>query len=151
MSHLISGKSPQSVPAGLLGTQTARVSVGFGKPLSEIADLTVSCVRVLVPFWLPFPVGAEQGWLCGSQRERTPASPPRGLEGLGSASAAFAGLPARLHNPPQVHTQASGHPESDANTTPHPRQWEPLPRGGVPSPRGSALVRLPGSLWGHGD
>lgn len=73
---------------------------------------------------------------------------PGGLEGLGSARAAFAGLPTGLHNPPQVHTQASGHPESDANTTPHPRQGEHLPRGGVPSPRGEHFGAAPRELAG---
>ena len=103
VSRLINGKSPHSDPVGLLSMQTVRVSVGFRRPLSEVADFTVSYVRFLVQFWLPFLVGAEQDWSCGSQNKPLPAL-PGGSEALGSAKVAFAGLPAGLRDPaPSVH------------------------------------------------
>ena len=98
VSHLINGKVPQSCPVGLLSVQNVRVSVGFRRPLSEVADFTVPSVRVLVQFWLPFPVRAEEDSSCGSQDKLLPAL-PGGSEALGSAKAAFAGLPPGLRNP----------------------------------------------------
>ena len=66
--------------------------------------VTCQYVRFLVQFWLPFLVGAEQDWSCGSQNKPLPAL-PGGSEALGSAKAAFAGLPAGLCDPaPSVHS-----------------------------------------------